>query len=110
FQDGSEWKETALSGKEKIEATLEVIGLMGRPGHASLEVRNTVMTFEPFHCSFIGDTEGFAVNPVEGTLNRRGGEATLLDVHYIQFGPGDNRIGTLVVETEEDKWVYKVTN
>lgn len=24
-------------------------------------------------------------------------------------GPGDNRIGTLVVETEEDKWVYKVT-
>ena len=25
-------------------------------------------------------------------------------------GPGDNRIGTLVVETEEDKWVYKVRN
>lgn len=23
-------------------------------------------------------------------------------------GPGDNRVGTLVVETEEDKWVYKV--
>lgn len=23
-------------------------------------------------------------------------------------GPGDNRIGTLVVETEDDKWVFKV--
>lgn len=25
-------------------------------------------------------------------------------------GPADNRVGTLVVETEEDKWVFKVRN
>lgn len=40
------------------------------------------MTFEPFHCTFVGDTNGFSVSPTEGTLNRRGGEATVLDVSY----------------------------
>lgn len=41
------------------------------------------MTFEPYHCTFVGDTTGFSVNPAEGTLERRGGEATLLDVQYL---------------------------
>lgn len=41
------------------------------------------MTFEPFHCTFVGDTNGFEVNPAEGTLARRGGEATTLDVSYL---------------------------
>lgn len=40
------------------------------------------MTFEPFHCTFVGDTQGFKVDPEEGTLNRRGGEATVLDVSF----------------------------
>lgn len=40
------------------------------------------MTFEPFHCAFVGDTQGFKVSPEEGTLERRGGAATELDVSY----------------------------
>lgn len=40
------------------------------------------MTFEPFHCTFVGDTQGFKVSPEEGTLNRRGGEATALEVSF----------------------------
>jgi len=156
------------------------------------------MTFEPFHCTFVGDSRGFKVTPEEGTLNRRGGDPQELDVSYkgnvgslpldvcfwwksmwrrcgifgllalskpgrtrflfrqslssvpgfsrrVRFqkyaacnvplcvvcrtvfwgspassralflpssmrvqGPGDNRIGTLVVETEDDKWIFKV--
>ena len=38
------------------------------------------MTFEPFHCAFVGDTQGFKVSPEEGTLERRGRAATELDV------------------------------
>lgn len=41
------------------------------------------MTFEPFHCSWVGDSDGFSTNPVEGTLNRRNGDATILDVAYL---------------------------
>lgn len=41
------------------------------------------MTFEPFHCTFVGDTNGFEVSPTEGTLARRGGEPTVLDVSYL---------------------------
>lgn len=41
------------------------------------------MTFEPFHCTFVGDTVGFSVKPAEGTLERRGGEPTLLDVMFL---------------------------
>eukprot|EP00904_Undaria_pinnatifida_P000745 jgi/Undpi1/10671/HiC_scaffold_29.g13120.m1 len=107
-KDGTAWEETGLSGNEKIEDTVQCISLNSRPGHTTIEVKNTVMTFEPFHCTFVGDTQGFKVSPEEGTLARRGGTPTELDVSYKGNGPSDNRIGTLVVETEEDKWVYKV--
>lgn len=40
------------------------------------------MTFEPFHCTFIGDTRGFKVTPEEGTLSRRGGDPLELEVSY----------------------------
>lgn len=41
-----------------------------------------MMTFEPFHCTFVGDARGFKVTPEEGTLNRRGGDPVELDVSY----------------------------
>lgn len=40
------------------------------------------MTFEPFHCTFVGDSRGFSVTPEEGTLSRRGGDPQELDVSY----------------------------
>ena len=46
------------------------------------QVRSTVMTYEPFHCTFVGDSRGFQVTPEEGTLNRRGGDPQELDVSY----------------------------
>eukprot|EP00752_Nemacystus_decipiens_P002105 g2012.t1 len=108
MKDGTQWGETTLTGNEKIEGTVQCVSSSGRPGHATIEVRSTVMTYEPFHCTFVGDSRGFQVTPEEGTLNRRGGDPQELDVSYKGNGPGDNRIGTLVVETEEDKWIYKV--
>eukprot|EP00903_Cladosiphon_okamuranus_P018773 g17270.t1 len=108
MKDGTEWGETTLTGNEKIEDTVQCVSTSGRPGHATIQVRSTVMTYEPFHCTFVGDSRGFQVTPEEGTLNRRGGDPQELDVSYKGNGPGDNRIGTLVVETEEDKWVYKI--
>lgn len=47
-----------------------------------LQVKNSVMTFEPFHCTFVDDTFGFSVKPTEGTLNRRSGEPTMLEVSF----------------------------
>ncbi|CAM9854941.1 unnamed protein product [Pylaiella littoralis] len=108
MKDGSEWGEATLTGNEKIEDTVQCVSSSGRPGHATLTVRSTVMTFEPFRCTFVGDARGFKVTPEEGTLNRRGGDPLELDVSYKGNGPGDNRIGTLVVETEDDKWVFKI--
>ncbi|CAM9497158.1 unnamed protein product [Discosporangium mesarthrocarpum] len=108
-KDGSEWEETVVSGDEKIEDTIQVVSYGGRPGTAQIELRNSVMTFEPYHCTFIGETTGFSVEPAEGTLNRRNGDPIPITVLYKGKGPGDNRISTLVVETEEDKWVYKVS-
>ncbi|CAN0184936.1 unnamed protein product [Phaeothamnion confervicola] len=67
------------------------------------------MTFEPFHTIWLGeDTAGFSVSPAEGTLNRRNGEPIELTVSYKGSGPADNRIATLVVETEEDKFLYTI--
>jgi hypothetical protein len=27
------------------------------------QVKNTVMSFEPFHCEYVGEAEGFTVSP-----------------------------------------------
>jgi hypothetical protein len=43
-----------------------------------------------------------------GTLNRRSGDPIPVTVSFKSNGPGDQRDATLVIETEEDKWVYRV--
>lgn len=39
-QDGTEWGETTLTGNEKIEDTVQCVSTSGRPGHATLMVRD----------------------------------------------------------------------
>jgi hypothetical protein len=46
--------------------------------------------------------------PQTGTLNRRSGEPIPVTVSFKASGPGDQRDATLVIETEEDKFIYKV--
>ncbi len=44
----------------QVKDTLTVVSVLSRPGVYTLEVKNTVMGFEPFHCQFIGEnTTGF---------------------------------------------------
>ncbi len=45
---------------------------------------------------------------MEGTLNRRSGPPIPVDIIFKGDGPGDNRNVKLVIETEEDKFVYIV--
>ncbi|CAM9603253.1 unnamed protein product [Chrysoparadoxa australica] len=100
-KDGSEWGTIELTGRERVEAEIEVVSSSGRPGTATIEQKNTVMTFEPFKAEFVGEASGFSVSPAEGTLNRRGGDAIPIQVSFKANGPGDNRIAKLVVQTEE---------
>lgn len=37
-QDGTQWKETTLTGNEKIEDTVQCVSTSGRPGHATIQV------------------------------------------------------------------------
>ncbi|KAG5181352.1 hypothetical protein JKP88DRAFT_215237 [Tribonema minus] len=106
--DGTSWDHVKLTGKEKITATVQCISSSGRPGYATINVKNSVMTFEPFHAEYVGEAEGFGVDPKTGTLNRRSGEAIPVQVSFKANGPGDARNALLVIETEEDKWVYEV--
>lgn len=107
--DGSAWKEIQLKGTEKLTGTVMIQSSSGRTAAETIQVKNTVMSFEPFHCEILGEnTDGFSVDPKTGTLNRRSGEPIPVTVTFKSKGPGDHRDVKLVIETEEDKFIYQI--
>lgn len=74
------------------------------------------MGYEDYYASFTKDSHpSFSVKPVTGRMDRRGGEATYLDVVCDPRGhsaaPGSTFQGTLVVNIPEDgsKLTYTFT-
>lgn len=107
--DGTEWEEIKVEDDFEITDTVDVLSERGRPGTSTINLKNPLNTFEPFHCQFIGESTGFDCEPKQGTLNRRSGDPIPLKVIFKSNEPGVTKVATLVVETEEgDKWYYKI--
>ena len=66
------------------------------------------MGFSDFRAAFTADTTvaDWSVEPTEGSLNGRG-DPTAFTVKYRPSNPGVSE-GYLVVETEDDKWSWKL--
>ena len=66
------------------------------------------MGFSDFRAAFTAgtNTQEWVVEPTEGSLNGRGAPTEFL-VKFRPSGPGLSE-GYLVVETEDDKWTWKL--
>jgi hypothetical protein len=76
--------------------------------HSSSRLQNPFMGFSDFRAAFTANTnvQEWSVSPNEGSLNGRGDPTEFL-VKFRASNPGVSE-GYLVVETEEDKWTWKL--
>lgn len=92
---------------------MKIIATNGGKGLVSLELKNDVMTYEPFQAGFVDAAAaakaGFWIEPFEGTLNGAKGDPTDLTIFYAPPSSGPPTDATLVIVTEESKWIVPVT-
>jgi hypothetical protein len=71
-------------------------------------LKNPFMGFSDFRARFTPDTNvnDWSIEPTEGSLNGRGDPTQFL-LKFRPSNPGTQE-GYLIVETEEDKWTYKL--
>eukprot|EP00579_Thalassiosira_antarctica_P001631 CAMPEP_0201867770 /NCGR_PEP_ID=MMETSP0902-20130614/1895_1 /ASSEMBLY_ACC=CAM_ASM_000551 /TAXON_ID=420261 /ORGANISM="Thalassiosira antarctica, Strain CCMP982" /LENGTH=228 /DNA_ID=CAMNT_0048392991 /DNA_START=50 /DNA_END=736 /DNA_ORIENTATION=+ len=77
-----------------------------------LSVKPVCMGFEDYYAAFTTDSHlSFTVNPCAGRMDRRGGEATELEVRCNPQGRAGTFVGNLVINLPEDnsKICYKIT-
>lgn len=93
-----------------VTETIEITSNFPAPAFREIIVENDVISFEDFTVGFSAgsDVDSFQVTPASGTLNRRGGEATPLQLVFKPNSPGGTREAYIVVTTEESKWTYHV--
>ena len=74
-----------------------------------VEINNGAMGFEDFYAAVSDGTpaDAFQIEPTSGTLNRRGQDPTYISIKYMGGAKGDDF--HLVVQTEEEKWSFKIT-
>mmetsp|Transcript_21371 Transcript_21371/g.26232 ORF Transcript_21371/g.26232 Transcript_21371/m.26232 type:complete len:233 (-) Transcript_21371:138-836(-) len=81
-------------------------------GQMEIEVKPFCMSFEDFYAAFApGSHPSLKVSPCAGRMDRRGGEATYLNVSCEPGGQAGTFIGDLVVNLPEDnsKLTYKIS-
>ncbi|GAX20011.1 hypothetical protein FisN_1Lh515 [Fistulifera solaris] len=74
-----------------------------------MKIKNPFMGFSDFRAAFTYDTNTaeWSVSPTEGSLNGRGDPTEFI----VKFRPSSIGVseGFLVIETEDDKWTWKLT-
>jgi predicted fused transcriptional regulator/phosphomethylpyrimidine kinase len=98
-------------GEVRVGDVTGVIELSGRINQAQVfefSIKNPFMGFSDFRARFTQMTSpaDWSVTPTEGSLNGRGDPTQFM----VKFRPQNPSLseGYLVVETEEDKWTYKL--
>ena len=98
-------------GEVRIGDITGVIELSGRINQSQVfefSLKNPFMGFSDFRARFTQMTNpaDWSVTPTEGSLNGRGDPTQFM----VKFRPQNPTLseGYLVVETEEDKWTYKL--
>jgi hypothetical protein len=91
-----------------ITGTIELSTRLNRAEVFEFTIKNPFMGFSDFRARFVGMTNPseWTVAPTDGSLNGRGDPTTFL----VKFRPQSPSLseGFLVVETEDDKWTYRL--
>eukprot|EP00640_Fibrocapsa_japonica_P001537 CAMPEP_0113935920 /NCGR_PEP_ID=MMETSP1339-20121228/2941_1 /TAXON_ID=94617 /ORGANISM="Fibrocapsa japonica" /LENGTH=383 /DNA_ID=CAMNT_0000938215 /DNA_START=61 /DNA_END=1212 /DNA_ORIENTATION=+ /assembly_acc=CAM_ASM_000762 len=98
------------AGTRPVRAEYSVRTSPGKRTAIDVELKNIVMTYQDYRAAFTPDTSpNFDVQNGVGTMEKRGGAPTMLQIGYTAAGVSAEEVGTLVVDTEEFKWVFKIT-
>jgi hypothetical protein len=91
-----------------ITSTIDMQSRVNRVEVFEFPLKNPFMGFSDFRARFTGMSNAaeWSVEPTDGSLNGRGDPTQFL-VKYRPQNPGASE-GFLVIETEEDKWTYKL--
>jgi len=91
-----------------ITGTIELSGRINQAQVHEFSLKNSFMGFSDFRARFTQMTSpaDWSVSPTEGSLNGRG-DPTQFMVKFRPSAPALSE-GYLVVETEDDKWTYKL--
>jgi hypothetical protein len=91
-----------------ITGTIELSTRLNRAEVFEFTIKNPFMGFSDFRSRFVGMTNPseWTVTPTDGSLNGRGDPTTFL----VKFRPQSPSLseGFLVVQTEDDKWTYRL--
>lgn len=92
----------------EITGTIELSGRINQAQVYEFALKNPFMGFSDFRARFTQMTNpgDWSVTPTEGSLNGRGDPTQFM----VKFRPSNPSVseGYLVVETEDDKWTYKL--
>jgi len=92
----------------EITGNIELTGRLNQAAVHEFSLKNPFMGFSDFRARFTGmnSPQDWTVEPTEGSLNGRGDPTQFM----VKFRPQNPQLseGYLVVETEDDKWTYKL--
>ena len=101
WSDPPKWIESRLQASET--STIATLSFSDDARSQSIQVQNEERTWEVYYARVTGP---IVVTPSAGQLAPRGGSGGKSDAVTLQIHATGDGEGTLVVATEEDKWVY----
>jgi hypothetical protein len=110
--DGEDWGPVDEEDGD-ITDEFEMGGGKGKPSYKYFKVKNLFDTFAPYRAAFTPDSHrGFSVSPRNGQLNKRkGGKPIVFEIKFAtneKIPRGEPFLGSLIIETEDFKNIYKV--
>ena len=90
-----------------MEDVITIAAAINKPAAVSFTLENVVKADAPFSAFFTGDSPAkFAVSPAAGVLS--GNVGTTFTVTYSPDSYGKPLRGSLVIDTEDVRWIYEV--
>ena len=102
----------AKMGRFDQEVTIDMPAASDIPRLETITVKPVCMGFEDFYAGWSPETPpGFSVSPIQGRMERRGGEPSLFDVEVKADGQTGERVGYLciVLPDDDEQFTIKVT-
>ena len=106
---GGCWRYDVLLEAEdpEVEDVITIAAAINKPAAVSFTLENVVKADAPFSAFFTGDSPAkFAVSPAAGVLS--GNVGTTFTVTYSPDSYGKPLRGSLVIDTEDVRWIYEV--
>jgi hypothetical protein len=102
----------AKMGRFDQEVKIDMPAASDAPRLETIMVKPVCMGFEDFYAGWAPETPpGFSVTPIQGRMERRGGEPSVFDIEVVSDGQTGEKVGYLciVLPDDDEQFTIKVT-